>query len=566
MMPLAAPDASNDHTTEPHRVTGRTESARDDTGATLPTLDAELRVEELLAGFAGDAPSAPDVESGLRVFCERAGRLLQGRRTSVWLFDRRAREIVLRAASDPDHTGLGHQISVAADEAPAARLVRETEPYRAWLGPPLSTGSTEVIAVPLRGRRRALGVLIVEDTGTSAAADPKLQVLVSWLGRQLAGAIENAQLFAGVLQSRRELEHTFNSIADLVAVFDRRLAVVEVNQALASRLGHSVADLRERPLRDVVGAEAHGWIAGLAASPSPDGAPASTRQFEDDRWDGIFSVAVSNRRDRHGEIIGGVLVARDITEDARLEAERDSLRERLTQAEKLAALGQFVAGIAHELNNPLQGVMGHIELVQRTKELSRPSAKDLRTAFREADRAAKIVRNLPVFTGSQRTPRRRVSVNAVITRALANRAAALEALGVEVVRQLDPRLPRVRGDAPLLHQAFLNILTNAEHAMDGADLRRLEVRTSVSESGSEVVAYVSDTGPGIPADVLPRIFEPFYTTKEVGKGTGLGLAIAYGIVKDHGGQIYPKNEQVGTSFTVKMPVDNSGVANGVKGR
>ena len=539
-------------------MTGPPESATNNQRHTLPKLDAELRADALLEGFGGDAGDAPDVDSGLRVFCERANRLLAAGRTSVWLYDRRAKELVLCSSSDREHREVERRIPIAAGDHQAARLLRDTEAQRVRLDPPL--GGDGAIAVPLHGRRRALGSLIIEAVGATATAESDLLDLVGWLGRQLAGAVENAQLFAGVLQSRRELEHTFNSIADLVAVFDRQLSVVEVNQALAARLGSTLADLRERPLREVVGSQTHAWIAELAELAQPSDTSASTRQLEDDRWNGMFSVAVSNRLNHQGETIGCVLVARDITEDARLEAERDSLRERLTQAEKLAALGQFVAGIAHELNNPLQGVMGHIELVQRTKELSKPSAKDLRTAFREADRAAKIVRNLLAFAGSQRTPRRRVSVNAVIARALAQRHPALKAAGVDVVRQLDPKLPRVRGDALLLHQAFLNLITNAEHAMESRDRRRLEIRTSVSESRTEVVASVRDTGPGIPADVLPSIFEPFYTTKEVGKGTGLGLAIAYGIVQDHGGQLSAENGEDGAFFTVRIPADNSKLA------
>jgi C4-dicarboxylate-specific signal transduction histidine kinase len=122
----------------------------------------------------------------------------------------------------------------------------------------------------------------------------------------------------------------------------------------------------------------------------------------------------------------------------------------------------------------------------------------------------------------------------------------------------------VRGDTLLLHQAFLNILTNAEQAMTGVTSRRLDVHSWVSASGQDVITRIRDSGPGIPSEVLPRIFEPFYTTKEVGKGTGLGLAITYGIIQDHGGQIYAENDDMGTSFTIQLPIDERGVANQTK--
>src|SRR5205823_1085009 len=165
------------------------------------------------------------------------------------------------------------------------------------------------------------------------------------------------------------------------------------------------------------------------------------------------------------ERVGTVLVARDLTPQTQLEAEREELRHRLTQSEKLAALGQFVAGIAHELNNPLQGVLGHLELLRVTGAFPKQLRREVQTIYREADRAAKIVRNLLVFAGSRRLARRSVSLNGVLQKVLALRAASCRALDIEVVRHYDDRLPRVQSDPLLLHQVFLNMVMNAEHAV-----------------------------------------------------------------------------------------------------
>ncbi len=253
------------------------------------------------------------------------------------------------------------------------------------------------------------------------------------------------------------------------------------------------------------------------------------------------------------ERVGSVIVARDLTPQTRLEAEREELRRRLTQSEKLAALGQFVAGIAHELNNPLQGVLGHLELLRVTGAIPKNLRDEIRTVYREADRAAKIVRNLLVFAGSRRIARRAVSLNAVLQKVLALRADACRAAGIELVRHYDDQLPRVQSDPLLLHQVFLNMVMNAEHALQSAgEGGRIEITTS--SAGDRIVATVRDTGRGIPPDVLSRIFEPFYTTKDVGKGTGLGLAIAYGIVQEHGGHIAAANHPDGGAiFTVELP-------------
>jgi two-component system NtrC family sensor kinase len=236
-----------------------------------------------------------------------------------------------------------------------------------------------------------------------------------------------------------------------------------------------------------------------------------------------------------------------------LEVEREHLRKRLSQSEKLAALGQFVAGIAHELNNPLQSVLGHLELLRATGAFPRQLRMEVQTIYREADRAAKIVRNLLVFTGSRRLVRRPVNLNAVLQRVLASRQATFRAHDIEIVRHYDDKLPRLKGDPLLLHQVFLNMVMNAEQALATAGRPgRIEITTAARHG--DIVASVRDTGDGIPFDALSRIFEPFYTTKEVGKGTGLGLAIAYGIVQEHGGQIAAANHpEGGAVFTVELP-------------
>jgi len=171
----------------------------------------------------------------------------------------------------------------------------------------------------------------------------------------------------------------------------------------------------------------------------------------------------------------------------------------------------------------------------------------------------KIVRNLLVFAGARRLVRRSVSLNVVLQKVLALRAPAHRAIGIEVVRHYDEKLPRVQSDPLLLHQVFLNMVMNAEHAISatGRD-GRIEIDTVVAPSRDRIITTVRDTGVGIPEEALSRIFEPFYTTKEVGKGTGLGLAIAYGIIQDHGGQISAANHpEGGAVFTVELPTASS---------
>jgi two-component system, NtrC family, sensor kinase len=240
-----------------------------------------------------------------------------------------------------------------------------------------------------------------------------------------------------------------------------------------------------------------------------------------------------------------VLVLRDISDHVRL-------RQRVSQAEKLASLGQFIAGIAHEMNNPLQSVLGHLELMLDEKDHDAAHRTELRRAFHDADRAAKIVRNLLVFSGSQRVVRRRVSVEKLLARVIAMREVALHRNEIPLDRQGQLDLPEIIGDTALLQQALLNVLINAEQAIGERTDGHITLTTSVE--GNMVVIAVADNGTGIHADVLPRIFDPFFTTKDVGQGTGLGLAITYGIVQEHGGTITAASTGSGAVFTFHLPV------------
>jgi two-component system, NtrC family, sensor kinase len=521
----------------------RTRLARD--------ADLQRELRRLLHDFSRPVSSSFNLATGLEGLCLGTNRLFAAHRSSVWLHDRRARTMVLAASSDALYLERTRQVSTTDALAPAAVALRRERAEIATNKDGSST--TAMMTVPLKGRRRALGTLVVEDVRIDPGSELALLDRGDEMGRQLSAAIENVLLLEDVLQSRRELTNTFNSLADLVVVCNRDGRVVHVNEAFSSRIGRQRQELVDRPLDELVGSGTHKLLFQALEQETQGRANAINVELEDPALHGTFLMTVTSLL-TDGHLTGAVLVARDVTSHVQLEAERADLRNKLIQSEKLAALGEFVAGIAHELNNPLQSVLGHIELLRATGAFPKALRRDIQRVYREADRAAKIVRNLLVFAGSRRLVRKRVSISAVLSRVFALRAPARRAANIEVVRQKGDGLPRVQGDPLLLQQAFLNIILNAEQAISSGG--RIETRNTLLSDPPRIVVEVRDTGPGIPAAVLPRIFEPFYTTKEVGKGTGLGLAITYGIIQEHGGQIFAANHPDGGAvFTVQLPVE-----------
>jgi two-component system, NtrC family, sensor kinase len=505
-------------------------------------------LRDLTIAFSQNVSSALSLDTALQTLASDANSLLGATRTSVWLHQRRARRLVLAASSDRQYAKTPAEVSADDPFAPAAHGMRLELPAF------LQDAQGPVLLAPLRGWRRALGALVVDGPLSADLEEDQRADFARELSRQMSAAIENIQLLDEVLRQRRLLEDTFNSLLDLVVVTDDQLRIVQVNEAFVERTALSRAELMDRALESLVGPELAGWAATAdAADAARD--RGRTRRFEDPRLSGTLLVTMTPLISTAGDPAGHVIVARDITHEIRLEQEQAALRERLAQSEKLAALGQFVAGIAHEMNNPLQGVLGHLELLMETSTDARPLRRDLRRIYHEADRAAKIVRNLLVFAGSRRMVRRRMRVSRVLSRAISSRAAALSRAAIEVTRDEAADLPAVLGDPLLMHQAFLNILINAEHAILGTgQAGRIEVTAIYDAHDHRVVTSVKDSGPGIATDALPRIFDPFFTTKDVGQGTGLGLAITYGIIQEHGGTIAAANATAGGAvFTISLP-------------
>ena len=325
--------------------------------------------------------------------------------------------------------------------------------------------------------------------------------------------------------------------------------------------GFEQRDLLGRPLLEMA---ASGFVRSLsdAVQRTLDGQQVDNLELEIVRRTGAvgkFSANLSPMRDEQGTVTSIVVVLTDITDSA-------VLRDKLVHAEKMAAVGQLVSGVAHEVNNPLTAILGFADLLLENPDLPETARKDLRVILQEAQRTKQIVQNLLSFARQMPPQRNPLQLNSILRRTIQLRSYDFTSHGVDVVEHLEEGLPDVVGDAHQLQQVFLNILNNAYDAVhEVGRSARIEITSTKVEDFVEV--SFSDNGNGISHP--DKIFDPFFTTKEVGKGTGLGLSICYGIVKEHGGEIHCHNNIAGqgATFIVRLPaaphIASFGVAAGV---
>ena len=233
--------------------------------------------------------------------------------------------------------------------------------------------------------------------------------------------------------------------------------------------------------------------------------------------------------------------------------ELEQMQAQLVRSEKLASLGELVAGIAHEINNPLTGILVFSSLIKNDSRLDPALKNDLETIIQETERCAKIVKGLLDFARESVPQKTWTSLNDILDASLALVKNQAMFQNVTLIRDYSPDLPAIMADPHQLEQVIINMLLNAGHAM--ATGGTLSIVTACLPEKNCVVAQITDTGCGIPEENLPKIFDPFFTTKET-SGTGLGLAVSYGIINSHGGTIEVESlVGIGTTFTIKLPIN-----------
>jgi len=475
-----------------------------------------LDAQGALLALLGDAPSDPlRIAAAEGTLAPLRGQKIQGDDAGLLARStgREHLELIRNSGSEPTEIVKGFQAAAAA-------------------------------AVPLRSHGIVIGTLVITDPREGVFVPEDIRLL-STLATHAAVVIANARFFEMVRRAKEQWETAFDALSEGIAVVDDEGRVRRSNRALA--------DLLKTPLPNVVGTPLGEALLGkpnalqdlLVATRRGDRpAPLVARSERLGRAVRVNAARIPGAATEQSIVV----MVEDVTEQQALETQ-------LVQSEKLAAVGQLVSGVAHELNNPLTSIAGLSEFLLEQKELGKKDRGHLQVIQEQAERASRIVRNLLTFArkgGAERVP---VDLNDVIRRTLSLTSYDLKLKDIAVERELSGALPDVFGDRHGLQQVVLNLVTNAAHAVAENPRERAREITVSTWFDGQVHLRVADTGPGIPDDVAQSVFTPFFTTKEPGKGTGLGLSITYSIVESHGGQITlePRGPRGGAAFRVDLP-------------
>ncbi|HEU5260107.1 MAG TPA: ATP-binding protein [Gemmatimonadales bacterium] len=401
-------------------------------------------------------------------------------------------------------------------------------------------------AVPLRAHGVVVGTLVIADPRDGSFAPEDVRLL-STVATHAAIVIANARFFEMVRHAKEQWETAFDALSEGIAVVDEQGRVRRANRALAAMLG--------TPLPSVIGRDLGAALLGQSKGPALLDLLAAVHRGDRVQPLVLRSVPLSRALRVNAARIPSpaadqsvVVLVEDVTDQQAMEAQ-------LIQSEKLAAVGQLVSGVAHELNNPLTSIAGLSEFLLEQKDLGTRDRGHLRVIHEQADRAGRIVRNLLTFARKGPAEQGRVDLNDVIQRTLTLMGYDMKLKDITIEQHLAV-IPEIVGDRHALQQVVLNLLTNAVQAVadnEPGRPRLVHIRTWFDD---RVRMRVADSGPGIPDDVVPQLFTPFFTTKEPGQGTGLGLSITYSIVEAHGGRITverPADERGGAAFLVDLP-------------
>ena len=476
-------------------------------------------------------------------------RYLYGNRNFLEFFGLHAEDLVGMTTAEVGGADLDARVRHFAGRA----LAGETTRWEGWVTYRSGTERyVEQILTPYRvGDGPPEGVFaLIRDFTELKRAEQALAIRAEEL--QSSAAL-NAALIASAL--------------DCVIAIDESGCVVEFNPAAEATFGYRRDEALGRRIAELIVPPAlrAQHSAGLARYLETGVGTVLGRRVEIEamRADGtVFPIELAIAEVRRSDLRLFTASIRDLTASRNAAAEIERQRDAIHQQEKLAALGSLLAGIAHELNNPLAMVIGHSQMLRETG--ATPAIEERAAKIQNAaERCARIVRTFLAMARQGRTERRPVKLGETVDATLELIAYGLRSSGIEVSRDIPPDLPAVFADSDQLHQVLINLLINAEQALEEKPQpRRIRVAAKVADpSAQDILVTIEDNGPGVPAEIAPRIFDPFFTTKPMGTGTGIGLAVCRGIIEAHGGSLRLAEPQDGGGcFELRIPVAAGTVA------
>jgi two-component system, NtrC family, sensor kinase len=398
--------------------------------------------------------------------------------------------------------------------------------------------------VPVQRRGDRIGAVTVASARVHTFSPLELE-RVEAMSDLLSVALANAELFETMRQAEWRFRTLFRAAPDAVlTVLHTTGRVREANDAVRDVFGRDPHQVVGRTLLELV-LPADRPTLEEALGKAFSGAPARVEVHVMVPGGGTRVIALAASKLPEADPPSVLLVGRDMTHER-------EMRLRLMESDRLAAVGELVAGVAHEVNNPLSSISAFAQLLLRDGSLGQSQRESIEVIRAETMRASQVVKDLLAFARRSEPQRAPLDLNVVVERSLRMRQYQFSEASVRVEADLADDLPSVMGDARQLQQVCLNLLTNAVQAMSPGGGGVLRVR-SYAENG-DVRLEVTDTGPGISSDTRARIFEPFFTTKKEGEGTGLGLSVSYGIVTAHGGTVeVVQTGSSGTTFRVALP-------------
>ena len=433
--------------------------------------------------------------------------------------------------------------------------------------PPL----TSFLGVPLIREGKVIGMLAVgnREGGYTQAEQDTLEALAP----PIVEAFTRKRVEEALRRAKEAWERTFDSVPDLITILDNQHQIMRVNAAMATRLGLKPEECIGLPCYETV----HGTSCPPAYCPHSrtiaDGRE-HVEEVHEERLGGDFLVTTAPILDKKGERIGSVHIARDITERKQSEAKLQALNEELemrvkertlelqeTQklylhAEKLSAIGKLSASIAHEFNNPLQGILTVLKGLKKRAILEEEDKKLLNAAIGEGDRIKELIRSLHDFNRPSSGRKTFMDVHQSLDAILLLQKSDLNERRITVERDYAESLPQIMVISDQVKQVFLNLLANAA---DACSHHGGLITVSTWQENDNVAVAIKDSGIGIKPEDMEHIFRPFFTTKAEFKGTGLGLPVSYGIVNNHQGKIQVESQPgEGTTFTVVLPIKGAG--------